>query len=956
EYNEAKNGRFDYKSNTGAPGSLGIKGSMDTRGFMEIKLADGESMQISGGVVVKLQGSVEYTQYFVPAVYAVYSLGGEIGGELTWELVNTSAIDPKINFSGKISAGLTPGVAIGAGARAIISGEVGLEGTLAAEYSFPAKELREALRAELSATFYGAVYVLNHPMKISKPFAKLELYPDFGYAEVMSVDEPDLYTINREYLNTMSVMADEPDTVKANLYPYSDVQTARLSDGRAVRVWTDDDTDRNAMDRTALYYSIQSGGVWSEAQQIDNDGTADFDFALSASGSKAAIVWQIAEYNLADDASLEDTAAAVELKYAELDGSEWNTPISVTAGNSGYEYSPSLYYDGSAGYIVWIENENNAALPDFDEIESVYSASVRNGSVSAKTAEYENMKLIYGTAAGAGGMTACIADKDGDYTTEDGILYVDGIECHVSDESVSGLHYADGGFCFSENGVLRKSDGRSSYAGEVYPGAANTEPRLLANSATGEKAAVYELQNGFVSNLYASYYKNGAWTKPVKITDYNEKIRSWDAWLDDDGSIVLSAVLADISVEGEELSQSVRLVQLTAEPIENIAALYISSDNAIERGKTAEFNIGIENDSRAEELTVTITGDRSGELYTGTVTAAEVIAVSVPIPEDFEKQTITAYVTGAENESDLSDNSASEVFGAADLSVELRGSAVFRTGTVSAVAANISCEDAENAVVTLKAEDGSVIGSESIGTLGAGAKKTVKFTLDEGLYTFEGEYDSALITAEITSDTEDSAEYNNSTYYIIRPQSAQSVQLDTSSIGLEPGEEYMPKISVYPAEVTDAPIYMTSSDESVAAVDENGRITAVSEGSAVITYMTPGAVMSAKLTVYVHEKGTPEITSVVYTDESGEDYISGSVDIAVDTSACLAEGEKAQLITAAYAEDGTLLSVNASAVTASESSSVSVWINGKKPKRVKVMLWSSLSGMKPVSYTAESEL
>ncbi len=955
EYNQAKNGLFDYTSNTGAPGTLGISGNMDTRGFMEIKLADG-SMQVSGGVVVKLTGSVEYCHYFIPAVYAVFSLSGELGGELKWELVNTSAIDPKINFTGTINAGLTPSVGIGAGARAIVAAELGLEGSLNAAYKFPGLALRDALEVKLSASFYGTIYALGHPFKESRNFPSLELYPDFGYVETMSIDEPDTYTINREYLNGASVMANEPDTVIGNLYPYSSVKAAQLSDGRVIMVWIDDDTERNSMDRTALYYSILDNGAWSEARQIDNDGTADFDFDLCASGNTAAMVWQNAETQLADDASLDATAAVTGLKYAEFDGGEWNVPISVTDGNSGYEYSPKLYYDGSIGYIVWTENEDNAALHSFDAAENVYSASVNGGSVSGRTAEYENMRLVYDTAAGANGMTACIADKDGDYTTADGILYVDGMECHTSDNSVSGLCYADGGFCFSENGVLRKSDGKSSYAAEIYSGQEGTEPRLLINSQTGAKAAVYELQDGFDSNLYASYYENDAWTNPVPVTEYEEKIRSWDAWLADDGSIGLSAVLADISVNGEEMNQAVRLSQTMAAPIENIAALYIDTDDAVTRGKTAKFNIGIENRSRAKELTVTITSDKCGELYSGTAAAEDVISISAAIPEDFEKQTLTAYVTGAENDTDLSDNSVSAVFGAADPAVELRGGAIFRTGAVSAVVSNNGCEGAENVVVTLKSESGDEIASERIGTLSAGGKKTVRFTLDKSYYTFEGEYDSALISAEVTTDTEDAAAYNNSTYYVIRSQSVERLCLDSSSVCLQPGSAYSARVTPYPAIDGDVPMYYSSDNESVATVDENGVITAVGNGRATISYMTPGALMTSRLTVYVHELGTPEIVSAEYTEYGSEDDIYGDVKVTVNTLSCLAEGEKAQMITAAYAEDGSLIGINTIEATAAGNTDVQISTTGKKPKRIKVMLWNSLTGMKPSAYSAEREI
>lgn len=941
EYRKSKEDR-SYNGNTDLNGTLGIHGGIDTHGFMEIRAGDDGSMSVDGGMTVALQGSAEHYHYLIPGVYLVFSLSGEIGGELNWEIVNTSPIDPKIDVLGTVAAELSPSVGAGAGFQSLLALELGLKGTLGVEYSFPGYALEEALRAELNADFYAALYALNHPYTHSFRLAGVQLYPDLGAAEPLSLDDPDMYTIDREYLNEVSLFNDDPGTFKTNLYPYSEVQTASLDDGRIMAVWTDDDTSRNSMDRTALYYSIYENGAWSAAEQIADDGTGDYEFDLQSSGGTAAIVWQNAEQQLPDDISVDDNAALVGLSYAVYDGSAWGVPVNITEGNTGYEYSPKLYYDGYDGYIAWMENSRNAAFPAAGDSISVYSITASGGETGEKTTEYEDMRLVYEIEIGSEGRAACIADSDGDSSTADGVLYVDGMECHTGG-ALSGLEYADGGFCFSDNGTLRQSDGLSSYAREISTTEKNTAPRLVTNSATGAKAIVYEVQEEFASNLYASYYTDGSWSAPVRITEHEEKLRSWSAELDEDGNIIVAAVLAAVDVADDELRQSVRLSFETAQPKEEIEVIYVSSDGAAP-GETAEFEIRVRNDSLAEMLNVMITDESGAVLYSGTETAAETITVSADIPEDFARQTVTVYVDGAENESDTSDNSASMVFGTADLSAELRGSAVTKTGTVSAVVTNNGCEPAENTVLRLKDADGNVIAEESLGTIAGCEKRTVRAALDKSLYTFEDSYGSTLISAEAVSDTEEAVSWNNSTYYMIKAADGISLRLESGSTGMAPGEIYTPALSVYP-EGIGAEIYCTSSDESVAAVDEDGAITAVGEGTAVISYMTPGALIPAKLTVYVRETGTPEITEAACS--------GGNVSVTVDTSSCLAEGESEQLITAVYGDDGTLIGMSISEVTAAAANTVSVSVSGGSPAKVKAMLWSGTAGMKPASYAAE---
>ena len=86
-----------------------------------------------------------------------------------------------------------------------------------------------------------------------------------------------------------------------------------------------------------------------------------------------------------------------------------------------------------------------------------------------------------------------------------------------------------------------------------------------------------------------------------------------------------------------------------------------------------------------------------------------------------------------------------------------------------------------------------------------------------------------------------------------------SVTLDRTSVNMEIGQTTMLVATVYPADATDKTVKWTTSDKSVATVNEYGMVTAVSEGSAVIS--ASAGKESANCLVSVSKKIIP-VTSV----------------------------------------------------------------------------------------------
>ena len=959
---------FKQKNGPKTPGKLGVEGSVSVCGFMEISLDDESMKVLSGGITVILDGSVSnsYPLPPVPAVYISYGVSGSLQSGLKWEIMRESPIAPEFNMSGQVDLSITPSVGVGLGVRKLLSLEVGIEGEGAASLKAPITKLEECLTVTLTARFYALYTLLGKEFRQSQKLTGAQIYPYFEAAEAADIDiEPEnMTTVQRDYLETAETAADA-DTVKSNLYPYSQVRLVDLSDGRTMMVWLDDDTSRALADKTALYYSILENGTWSEPKIIDDDGTADFEFDITASSNGAAIVWQSANRKLSESEDVYKIAKTVDIKYAEFDGTAWSEPKSITSGDK-YEYSPRIEAGNYTTYICYTENDKDSPMPGADETsESVYLSRIENGEIGETTAALEKLPLVCDSAV-YNGNAYIIADKDGDMTTSENILYRGGEVLYDNNTELSGLHKTSGGLAFTENGNLKRI---SDSITDITDTKAEGSVMYLSNY--GKQAAVFEAQDGFNSNLYASYNENGNWTNPVKITDYNAKIRSWDARLDQNGEIQTAAVLADTDDSGS--TTSARLVYTHTEPEEDIAVNAIYADGAVTPGKSARFDLDITNNTKADlsSLNIRLEGEKSGVIFEGAqsvnIPAGESgeASVSVMLPEGFEKQNITAAVTGEGlSDKNTANNAAANEFGAANLTVEIKDYKVYSDGTAEAYVTNEGCETASGAKITVKGENGEIIIDEEIGEIAGGETKKITINLDPKYYTFADGKGSSVIKAEVSCGTTEKTQNDNSGGCVIKPQAAQMLRSETKSLALKPGASFKPNITAYPESVTDFPIYVSSDNEDVASVSEDGTITAKNYGDAVITYMTPGAAMSAKVRVYVRESSAPTITNAEYTQYEEN---SGELRVSVDTSGCLSAGETETLMIAAYGEDGTLAGFTTADVTGvapteegttpeGAISETFVQISGAKPKKVKVMIWNSTKNIMPMSEPAEKEL
>lgn len=134
---------------------------------------------------------------------------------------------------------------------------------------------------------------------------------------------------------------------------------------------------------------------------------------------------------------------------------------------------------------------------------------------------------------------------------------------------------------------------------------------------------------------------------------------------------------------------------------------------------------------------------------------------------------------------------------------------------------------------------------------------------------------TANVTATIFSDYNHGGEKITKTFKVTVKSPVTGIEVSEDKITLIPGKTYQLKPVVLPADATDTSVSYLTDDETVAIVDENGLIKAVSTGTATITIKAnDGSKVTKKVTVSVTQPVTeiiPEKTS--YEVFTGQGFV-----------------------------------------------------------------------------------
>lgn len=142
------------------------------------------------------------------------------------------------------------------------------------------------------------------------------------------------------------------------IYPNADIQLIRQGQEQWL-VWNDDNSVRDAINRTQLRYAYYKDGMWSELHWMDEDGTADFSPSAAAVTDGILIAWQDIKKVITEEEGL---AAMLNGSEISVTGSAYNSEsggpsiISLT-NDDKLDHSPKLAADGDKALLIWTKSE-----------------------------------------------------------------------------------------------------------------------------------------------------------------------------------------------------------------------------------------------------------------------------------------------------------------------------------------------------------------------------------------------------------------------------------------------------------------------------------------------------------------------------------------------------------------------------------------------------------------------
>lgn len=199
-------------------------------------------------------------------------------------------------------------------------------------------------------------------------------------------------------------------------------------------------------------------------------------------------------------------------------------------------------------------------------------------------------------------------------------------------------------------------------------------------------------------------------------------------------------------------------------------------------------------------------------------------------------------------------------------------------------------EDATGVTFTYTSSDESVatVDENGLVTAVANGEADITVTLTQAFPVATGETATAETSRQPVTLT--------ATTHVTVTTAAERIELDKTEGVLTVGSTHKIKASVLPDTATDQTLTLTSSDESIATVDENGKVTAKKAGSAVITASCEDVSAQYQLTV--------QNVKCSYCGKTGH-TISGCPVKAADQAAAQATAEQAAQQQAATSGDSS---------------------------------------------------
>lgn len=865
----------------------GIKLEAKAFGYAEVDIATGKLQE--GGIVLTGEADAKLSKQLGPVV-----VSGGIKGETT-VTGKLSGTVTGVGFSAEGEFKLSPYVEAAAGLKRILNAGVGARLNMMMKFLLPAKTMEEAVNVTMDGEIYTKIEAVFFEYEASwaKITPAIQIYPkkeasDEGNTtnsdgSSLWMDDSAWRKASRDYLlgqegwklNSSATAESGADSIgEENVYFGAEPKMVKLEDGRIFAAWIRDDGTKSDNNRTTLYYSICDEGVWSVPAAVAECGRAEFQPELATEGNKVHLLWQRGTEVFSDDAGMTEVLGKIELVYSCFADGTFSEPVVLTEANGLYPVEYSLAVKNGNVFAAWMENSKNDLFITTGT-NSVYTRLLSDGVWGERETVLEHAGFINSITTGF-----ILAEPVLAYSveTED-----DMYQLYLGDTLMTPEGDSDTAVSFQKNRFYwQRNEEICFYTGEevIQTGVETTDARYVVVHDGTLSGIVFGVTDEYDRELYVSYEMGGNYTTPVALTQYGKAIMDFDA-IAQDGSVL---VLAAASVFDDEIGGYTTtdfICDVCYGTTDLAVGKYLNyTEDDVATGKTLELRTTVENLGTAEVDTYTIVlTDENGTVLaeisgTDSLLPGEIMDISFlyEIPEDFAFTEMTATVLCAEDEND-SNNEVVAKIGYAD--IELKDVNV-ENGILTGTIGNIGFDTAEEITVSVNYFDGeyTLLETVDIASLEPGQKENFVCELPQSYQEFEQYYSTHKFIVEATTQTVENLYRNNECDAIATPikvtgvtmeQEEVTVCTDTASVTLQ--------ANVAPANAFNKDVIWISDATHVATVDENGVVTILGEGIAMISAITVDGDFVASATVNVipeHRYGeVVEVTKLPTEKEKG---------------------------------------------------------------------------------------
>ena len=793
-----------------------IKPTFEEGGYIELENIDGK-WKITEAELMIL-GKIKYSYnspFWIASIPCYYSVSG--GFSLCWEgkYINVSPQEDLINslenaFEGNIKGELSGSLELGTGIPKVVT--AGMNGEAKLTFLHGIGRDYNKVNIDGSASIVASVlgneiYRMNF---LSGSILIYETGNENGLLKAvptMSLDTVDssktVTPVSREYIDsgsdwiggadleintfTSDIDSQEPNqscyVLETNVYPYADTKLMEI-DGKKILVWLKDNTNRNAINRSMLVYSVydDENEVWLEPIAFLDDGKADF----YPNVSNGYVVWEKIDKEFDENSNLNEISASGEIYLAKWNGNGFDFPVKITE-NELSDTLPVVCSKEDNVSVVWIENSENDLFGN-NGTNYIFESHLDGNSFSAPRECVVADKAILDIDA------VYLDDKIAiTYTMESDNLL------DTNDDWVVNLYYDENNIKITENEVLDSTptfetinntiglfwieNGNLLYRPNVLCNETKTvfdekeegfDDKYMLMSDGNQMVLAWNAESKDSIEVKGAFYDGQKWSKPTVFSDAKANLSNMSGMICENDNILFAFVQIDKSADSY-------LCTMNVEPMSNISVDFAWTDyEKLFPGKEIIIYANITNSGYTNLSDISIDlldgDDKISEIkldYLG-IGESTTVELKYLIPLVFSKKTLDI-IASIENqqENNIYDNSVSVEVGQADLYVDVITNT--NLGTKSLITAsikNIGNDKAENVVINLRnsKSDGECLESVSLGTLQSGESREVVFSVN----FLPEEIKQLYVSAETKSDE---YSYGNNCKYVVFKTFARNIEM-----------------------------------------------------------------------------------------------------------------------------------------------------------------------------------